>query len=132
MTPSNYASFDGVNEEGGPLWTNEGADVVAGRDVVKLSNGYVTLWYDEELDLVLKREYSEGAHGAEVTYYGEPAQAFPDDRPQLETDAFVWGMDTASANGAIPWQAPEGYAAANFDDLTYLTDHTLPTAATHA
>lgn len=132
MTPSNYGSFDGVNEEGGPLWSNEGSDVVAGRDVVKLSNGYVTLWYDEELDLVLKREYSEGAQGAEVTYYGEPAQAFPDDRPQLETDAFVWGMDTAIANGAISWEAPEGYAEANFDDITYLTDQNVSTEAIEA
>ena len=132
MTPSHYGSFDGVNEEGGPLWTGEGSDVVAGRDVVKLSNGYVTLWYDEELDLVLKREYSEGVQGAEVTYYGEPAQAFPDDRPQLETDTFVWGMDTAIANGAISGEAPEGYAEANFDDITYLTDHNVSTEAIEA
>lgn len=132
MTPSYYGSFDGVAEDGGPLWTGEGADVVAGRDVVKLSNGYVMLWYDEELDLVLKREYSEGAHGAEVTYYGEPGQAFPDDRPQLETDAFVWGMDTALANGAISWEAPEGYAEANFDDITYLTDQNVSTEAIEA
>ena len=132
MTPSHYGSFDDVNEEGGPLWTDEGSDVVAGRDVVKLSNGYVTLWYDEELDLVLKREYSEGGQGAEVTYYGEPAQAFPDDRPQLETDAFVWGMDTAIANGAISWEAPEGYAEANFDDITYLTDQNVSTEAIEA
>lgn len=132
MTPSYYGSFDDVNEEGGPLWTGEGSDVVAGRDVVKLSNGYVTLWYDEELDLVLKREYSEGGQGAEVTYYGEPAQAFPDDRPQLETDAFVWGMDTAIANGAISWEAPEGYAEANFDDITYLTDQNVSTEAIEA
>ena len=121
MAPSYYGSFDDVNEEGGPLWSNEGSDVVAGREVVRLSNGYVMLWYDEELDLVLKREYSEG-EGAEVTYYGEPMQAFPDDRPQLETDAFVWGMDTAIANGAISWEAPEGYAEANFDDISYLYD----------
>lgn len=132
MTPSYYGSFDDVAEDGGPLWTGEGSDVVAGRDVVKLSNGYVTLWYDEELDLVLKREYSEGVQGAEVTYYGEPAQAFPDDRPQLETDAFVWGMDTAIANGAISWEAPEGYAEANFDDITYLTDQNVSTEAIEA
>lgn len=132
MTPSSYGSFDDVNEEGGPLWTGEGSDVVAGRNVVKLSNGYVTLWYDEELDLVLKREYSEGVQGAEVTYYGEPAQAFPDDRPQLETDAFVWGMDTAIANGAISWEAPEGYAEANFDDITYLTDQNVSAEAIEA
>lgn len=132
MTPSHYGSFDGVAEDGGPLWTGEGSDVVAGRDVVKLSNGYVTLWYDEELDLVLKREYSEGVQGAEVTYYGEPAQAFPDDRPQLETDAFVWDMDTAIANGAISWEAPEGYAEANFDDITYLTDQNVSTEAIEA
>ena len=132
MTPSHYGSFDDVNEEGGPLWTGEGADVVADRDVVKLRNGYVTLWYDEELDLVLKREYSEGGQGAEVTYYGEPAQAFPDDRPQLETDAFVWGMDTAIANGAISGEAPEGYAEANFDDITYLTDQNVSTEAIEA
>lgn len=132
MTPSYYGSFDDVNEEGGPLWTGEGSDVVAGRNVVKLSNGYVTLWYDEELDLVLKREYSEGGQGAEVTYYGEPGQAFPDDRPQLETDAFVWGMDTAIANGAISWEAPEGYAEANFDDITYLTDQNVSTEAIEA
>lgn len=132
MTPSYYGSFDDVNEEGGPLWTGEGSDVVAGRDVVKLSNGYVTLWYDEELDLVLKREYSEGVQGAEVTYYGEPAQAFPDDRPQLETDAFVWGMDTAIANGAISWEASEGYAEANFDDITYLTDQNVSGEAIEA
>lgn len=119
MAPSYYGSFDDVNEEGGPLWSNEGSDVVAGREVVRLSNGYVMLWYDEELDLVLKREYSEGG-SVEVTYYGEPMQAFPDDRPQLETDAFVWGMDTAIANGAISWEAPEGYAEANFDDISYL------------
>lgn len=132
MTPSHYGSFDGVAEDGGPLWTGEGSDVFAGRDVVKLSNGYVTLWYDEELDLVLKREYSEGGQGAEVTYYGEPGQAFPDDRPQLETDAFVWGMDTAIANGAISWEAPEGYAEANFDDITYLTDQNVSTEAIEA
>lgn len=132
MTPSNYGSFDGVNEEGGPLWSNEGADVVAGRDVVKLSDGYVTVWYDEELDLVLKREYSEGVQDAEVTYYGEPMQAFPDDRPQLETDAFVWGMDTALANDAISWEAPEGYAEENFDDITYLTDQNVSTEAIEA
>ena len=132
MTPSHYGSFDGVNEEGGPLWTGEGSDVVAGRNVVKLSNGYVTLWYDEELDLVFKREYSEGGQGAEVTYYGEPGQAFPDDRPQLETDAFVWGMDTAIANGAISWEAPEGYAEANFDDITYLTDQNVSAEAIEA
>ena len=132
MTPSHYGSFDGVAEDGGPLWTGEGSDVVAGRDVVKLRNGYVTLWYDEELDLVLKREYSEGGQGAEVTYYGEPGQAFPDDRPQLETDAFVWGMDTAIANGAISWEAPEGYAEANFDDITYLTDQNVSTEAIEA
>ena len=132
MTPSYYGSFDDVAEDGGPLWTGEGSDVVAGRDVVKLSNGYVTLWYDEELDLVLKREYSEGVQGAEVTYYGEPAQAFPDDRPQLETDAFVWGMDTAIANGAISWEAPEGYAEANFDDITYLTDQNVSGEAIEA
>ena len=132
MTPSHYGSFDDVNEEGGPLWTGEGSDVVAGRDVVKLRNGYVTLWYDEELDLVLKREYSEGGQGAEVTYYGEPGQAFPGDRPQLETDAFVWGMDTAIANDAIAWEAPEGYAEANFDDITYLTDQNVSTEAIEA
>lgn len=132
MTPSHYGSFDDVNEEGGPLWTGEGSDVVAGRNVVKLSNGYVTLWYDEELDLVLKRENSGGVQGAEVTYYGEPGQAFPDDRPQLETDAFVWGMDTALANGAISWEAPEGYAEANFDDITYLTDQNVSTEAIEA
>ena len=132
MTPSHYGSFDDVNEEGGPLWTGEGSDVVAGRNVVKLRNGYVTLWYDEELDLVLKREYSEGGQGAEVTYYGEPGQAFPDDRPQLETDAFVWGMDTAIANGAIAGEAPEGYAEANFDDITYLTDQNVSTEAIEA
>ena len=132
MTPSYYGSFDDVNEEGGPLWTGEGSDVVAGRNVVKLSNGYVTLWYDEELDLVLKREYSEGVQGAEVTYYGEPAQAFPDDRPTLDTDAFVWGMDTAIANGAISWEAPEGYAEANFDDITYLTDQNVSAEAIEA
>lgn len=132
MTPSHYGSFDGVAEDGGPLWTGEGSDVVAGRDVVKLSNGYVTLWYDEELDLVLKREYSEGVQGAEVTYYGEPAQAFPDDRPQLETDAFVWGMDTAIANGAISWEASEGYAESNFDDITYLTDQNVSGEAIEA
>ena len=132
MMPSYYGSFDDVNEEGGPLWTDEGADVVAGREVVKLNNGYVTLWYDEELDLVLKREYSDGVQGAKVTYYGEPAQAFPDDRPQLETDAFVWGMDTALANGAISWEAPEGYAEANFDDITYLTDQNVSTEAVAA
>lgn len=132
MTPSHYGSFDGVAEDGGPLWTGEGSDVVAGRDVVKLRNGYVTLWYDEELDLVLKREYSEGGRGAEVTYYGEPGQAFPDDRPQLETDAFVWGMDTAIANGAIALEAPEGYAEANFDDITYLTDQNVSTEAIEA
>lgn len=119
MEPSYYGSFDDVNEEGGQLWSNEGSDVVAGREVVRLSNGYVMLWYDEEFDLVLKREYSEG-EGVEVTYYGEPMQAFPDDRPQLETDAFVWGVDTAIANGAISWEAPEGYAEANFDDISYL------------
>lgn len=132
MTPSYYGSFDDVNEEGGPLWSNEGSDVVAGRDVVKLSNGYVTLWYDEELDLVLKREYSEGVQGAEVTYYGEQGQAFPGDRPQLETDAFVWGMDTAIANGAISWEAPEGYAEENFDDITYLTDQNVSDEAIEA
>ena len=132
MTPSSYGSFDDVAEDGGPLWTGEGSDVVAGREVVKLSNGYVTLWYDEELDLVLKREYSEGVQGAEVTYYGEPAQAFPDDRPQLETDAFVWGMDTAIANGAISWEAPEGYAKENFDDITYLTDQNVSAEAIEA
>ena len=132
MTPSHYGSFDGVAEDGGPLWTGEGSDVVAGRDVVKLSNGYVTLWYDEELDLVLKREYSEGVQGAEVTYYGEPGQAFPDDRPQLETNAFVWGMDRAIANGAISWEAPEGYAEANFDDISYLTDQNVSTEAIEA
>lgn len=121
MAPSYYGSFDDVNEEGGPLWSNEGSDVVAGREVVRLSNGYVMLWYDEELALVLKREYSEGG-SVEVTYYGEPMQAFPDDRPQLETDAFVWGMDKAIANGAISWEAPEGYAEANFDDISYLYD----------
>lgn len=132
MAPSYYGSFDDVNEEGGPLWSNEGSDVVAGRDVVKLRNGYVTLWYDEELDLVLKREYSEGGQGAEVTYYGEPGQAFPDDRPQLETNAFVWGMDTAIANRAIALEAPEGYAEANFDDITYLTDQNVSTEAIEA
>lgn len=132
MTPSHYGSFDDVNEEGGPLWTGEGSDVVAGRNVVKLRNGYVTLWYDEELDLVLKREYSEGGQGAEVTYYGEPGQAFPDDRPQLETDAFVWGMDTAIANGAIAGEAPEGYAEENFDDISYLTDQNVSTEAIEA
>ena len=132
MTPSHYGSFDGVAEDGGPLWTGEGSDVIAGRNVVKLSNGYVTLWYDEELDLVLKREYSEGGQGAKVTYYGEPAQAFPDDRPQLETDAFVWGMDTAIANEAISREAPEGYAEANFDDITYLTDQNVSTEAIEA
>lgn len=132
MTPSHYGSFDGVAEDGGPLWTGEGSDFVAGREVVKLNGGYVTLWYDEELDLVLKREYSEGGQGAEVTYYGEPAQAFPDDRPQLETDAFVWGMDTAIANGAISGEAPEGYAEANFDDITYLTDQNVSAEAIEA
>lgn len=132
MTPSHYGSFDGVAEDGGPLWTGEGSDVIADRDVVKLRNGYVTLWYDEELDLVLKREYSEGGQGAVVTYYGEPGQAFPDDRPQLETDAFVWGMDTAIANGAIAWEAPEGYAEANFDDITYLTDQNVSAEAIEA
>lgn len=132
MTPSYYGSFDDVAEDGGPLWTGEGSDVVADREVVKLSNGYVTLWYDEELDLVLKREYSEGVQGAEVTYYGEQGQAFPDDRPQLETDAFVWGMDTAIANGAISWEAPEGYAEANFDDITYLTDQNVSGEAIEA
>ena len=131
MAPSYYGSFDDVNEEGGPLWSNEGSDVVAGREVVRLSNGYVMLWYDEELDLVLKREYSEGG-SVEVTYYGEPMQAFPDDRPQLETDAFVWGMDTAIANGAISGEAPEGYAEANFDDITYLTDQNVSTEAIEA
>ena len=132
MTPSHYGSFDGVAEDGGPLWTGEGSDVIAGRNVVKLSNGYVTLWYDEELDLVLKREDSEGGQGDEVTYYGEPGQAFPDDRPQLETDAFVWGMDTAIANVAIAWEAPEGYAEANFDDITYLSDQNVSTEAIEA
>lgn len=131
MMPSHYGSFDVVNEEGGPLWTGEGSDVVAGREVVKLRNGYVTLWYDEELDLVLKREYSEGGQGAEVTYYGEPGQAFPDDRPQLETDAFVWGMDTAIANGAISGEAPV-YGEENFDDITYLTDQNVSAEAIEA
>ncbi len=132
MTPSRCGSFAGVGEDGGALWTGEGSDVFAGGDVVKLGNGYAALCYDEELDRVLKREYSEGGQGAEVTYYGEPGQAFPDDRPQLETDAFVWGMDTAIANGAIAWEAPEGYAEANFDDITYLTDQNVSTEAIEA
>ena len=132
MTPSYYGSFDDVAEDGGSLWSEEGKETVAGRDVVKLNGGDVTVWYDEELDLVLKREYSDGTQGAEVTYYGEPAQAFPDDRPQLETDAFVWGMDTAIENGALGWNDPEGYAEANFDDVTYLSDYNAATAAVEA
>ncbi len=132
MTPSCYGSFDDVAEDGGSLWSEEGKETVAERDVVKLNGGYVTVWYDEELDLVLKREYSDGTQGAEVTYYGEPAQAFPDDRPTLETDAFVWGMDTAIENGALGWNDPEGYAEANFDDVTYLSDYNAATAAVEA